>query len=594
MLVARLQHKSVTGETKFPHFLTLRNMTFEKLNKEEFRLTKNIWTENDRFSAHCIGLVEDGDRSFKGNVKYVWPEALHKFLYECFTFLYGSDKANEKKHIFSTLKSMYKSHRRYTKDQYLSKIDYDRTLYKHQQNAIAEMIYHKFNFLSFDMGLGKTITSATMSKIMRIKRTIIIAPAGVKWNWYHDMTDEWGFDPIYWTILDAKKNKCIKAFLERFVVINYEMINRHWDHLVKQEVGHIIIDECHLIKNHKTGRYKSVEKLVRHFQDARVTLLSGTPITNRVNDLFAYFKLANHPLGNNMSYFMNRYTHKIPGFKGEKIVGAKNIDELSMRQANFMIRKKTEECLDLPPLIINKYYLEDTEITDEYKKTLADMYQNRMKAAQDSESVEQLENLTENVHSLNRILATSKAKKIIELIDKIREQGRKVIVFATYKAALAALETHYGFACVKITGDVNAHKRDTLINRFLNDPKCQVFLGNVKAAGVGINLVNASDVIFMNFPFTPDDIEQPQKRAHRIGQKKSVNVYYTIVKNSIDEHIYDLIIDKSTDINSVLDKGKKGVVHYGNVENKVFNKLINQYAEEHGLETVGGGKFTEV
>ena len=205
-----------------------------------------------------------------------------------------------------------------------------------------------------------------------------------------------------------------------------------------------------------------------------------------------------------------------------------------------------------------------------------------------------MENLTENVHSLNRILATSKSKKIIELIDKIRSQGRKVIVFATYKSALGSLEEHYKDKCVKITGEVDSLNRSTLIDRFVNDPSCEVFLGNVKAAGVGINLVNASDVIFMNFPFTPDDIEQPQKRAHRIGQKRSVNVYYTIVKNSIDEHIYDLIIDKSTDINSVLDKGKKGVVHYGNVENKVFNKLISQYAKDNNLEAIVDSKFTEV
>ena len=569
-------------------------MTFEKLDNERFRLTKNNWSEDDKFSAHCIGLVEDGDRSFIGDVKYVWPEALSKFLFECFTFLYAEKESARKKQIFDTLKKMYVTHRNWIKSEYLSKTDYERELYKHQQNAITEMIHKRFNFLSFDMGLGKTITSATISKIMRIKRTIIIAPAGVKWNWFHDMTDDWGFNPIYWTILDSKKNKCIKAFLERFVVINYEMIDKHWDHLIKSEVGHIIIDECHLIKNHKTGRYKSVEKLVRHFSKARVTLLSGTPITNRVNDLFAYFKLAKHPLGKNNTYFLNRYTAKITGFKGDKIVGAKNIEELSMRQSNFMIRKKTEECIDLPDLIVNKYYIDESEITDEYKRTLADMYQNRMKAAEGSDDIQQLENLTENVHSLNRILATSKARKIIELIDNIRSQGRKVIVFATYKAALAALEEHYGFGCVKITGDVNAHKRSTLINRFLKDPECQVFLGNVKAAGVGINLVNASDVIFMNFPFTPDDIEQPQKRAHRIGQKRAVNVYYTIVKNSIDEHIYSLIVDKSTDINNVLDKGKKGVVHYGAVENRVFNKLINQYAKDHGLETIDETKFTEV
>ncbi|RLI52206.1 hypothetical protein DRO61_00315 [Candidatus Bathyarchaeota archaeon] len=568
-------------------------MAFERIDETKFRLTKNGWSENDRFSAHCIGLSEDGHNSFSGDVKNVWPEALSKFLYECFTFLYSADQAQRKKQIFATLKVMYAAHRKWTKDNFISRIDYDKTLYKHQQNAIVEMIHHQYNFLSFDMGLGKTITSATLSKVMRIKRTIIIAPAGVKWNWYHDMTDGWGYNPIYWTILDSKRTRCVKAFLERFVVINYEIIDKHWEHLTKYDVGHIIIDECHLIKNHKTNRYKDVEKLVRHFSKARVTMLSGTPITNRVNDLFAYLKLARHPLGNNNKYFLNRYTAKVPGFRGDKIVGAKNIDELSMRQANFMIRKKTEECLDLPELIINKYYMDDSDITDEYRQTLADMYQNRKNIA-GGEDIEQLENLTENVHSLNRILATSKSKKIVELIDKIRSEGRKVIVFATYKSALGALEEHYKDKCVKITGDVDSLNRSTLIDRFVKDPECEVFLGNVKAAGVGINLVNASDVIFMNFPFTPDDIEQPQKRAHRIGQKRSVNVYYTIVKNSIDEHIYDLIIDKSTDINSVLDKGKKGVVHYGNVENKVFNKLISQYAKDNNLEAIVDSKFTEV
>jgi SWI/SNF-related matrix-associated actin-dependent regulator of chromatin subfamily A-like protein 1 len=570
--------------------------TFEQIDKLRFRLSKPDWSEHDRLSAECISLTKEGDTSYIGDVRYVWPEALDKFLFHVFTSLFSNERIAFKTSIYKQIGVMYRANRKTIRELYISKLDYDRELYKHQKNAVVDMIPHRFNFLSFDMGLGKTITSATLSKLLKIRRTIIIAPAGVKWNWYHDMTDDWGYDPLYWTILDAKRTKCINAFIERFVVINYEMIEKYWEHLTKSDVGHIIIDEVHLAKNHTTKRYKGVAKLINHFPKARVTMLSGTPITNRVNDLFAYFKMSGHPLGRNHSAFMNRYVLKSDGYRG-KIIGAKNMEELTMRQSNFMIRKKAEECLDLPPLIINKYYLEETEITAEYMQVLEEMYQNKMamEEARESKNIQQLEGaISANVHSLNRILATAKASKVIELIDKIRSEGRKVIVFATYKSALSALEEHYQERCVKIDGSVDSHKRSILIERYKSDPKCEVFLGNVKAAGVGINLVNSSDVIFMNFPFTPDDLEQPQKRSHRIGQKSSVNVYYTIVKNSIDEHIYNIIVDKSQDINNVLDKGKKGVVNYGNVMNKIFKNLLDNYADATGKKRIETNKFEKV
>ena len=572
--------------------------TVTQINEHCFSVVKGHWTHEHLMTAESVGLTVANSSTLTGDVRKVWPDALHKFLWHCCTDLFAQKNKSYKEAVMMMFRNMYKSYRGYLKDSFFPRINYARPLYKHQENALVNMLPHQFNFLSFDMGMGKTITSATLSKILNVRRTIIIAPAGVKWNWYHDMTDDWGYDPLYWTILDRQRSKCIFGFAERFVVVNYEMISKPWvwHHLTKSEVGHIIIDEVHLAKNHKTKRYKNVEKLVQFFPKARVTMLSGTPITNRINDMFAYFKLAQHPLGKNESFFKRRYLDRSNGDRG-KIVGAKNIEELTVRNSNFMIRKKAEECLDLPKLIINKYYLEDTEITDEYKEVLAEMYKTKMALSEagNAKTVGQLEmQMDSNVHSLNRILATAKAKRIAELVEKIHSEGRKVIVFSTYKAALSALESIFVDNCVKIDGSVDSHKRSVLIEKFKKDPDCFLFLGNMKAAGVGINLVNASDVIFMNFPFTPDDLEQPQKRAHRIGQKRPVNAYYTIVKNSIDEHIYNLIVDKSEDINYVLDKGKKGVVHYGQVMSKLFKTLINQYAEDNNMKKIVESEFEEV
>lgn len=173
-----------------------------------------------------------------------------------------------------------------------------------------------------------------------------------------------------------------------------------------------------------------------------------------------------------------------------------------------------------------------------------------------------------------RLTAISKVPRACELIDGLIEEGEKVIVFSTYHDPMDLLEDHYRGRCVRIDGSVNSLTRDKHVQRFIGDDHCKVFIGQNSAAGVGINLVNSSNVVFMDMPITPDNLEQPYKRAHRIGQTKQVNVYYTIAKNTIDERVYDLIKDKLDDIIEIFDKGKKGVIHYEDLEEKLIKDLI--------------------
>jgi SWI/SNF-related matrix-associated actin-dependent regulator 1 of chromatin subfamily A len=179
-----------------------------------------------------------------------------------------------------------------------------------------------------------------------------------------------------------------------------------------------------------------------------------------------------------------------------------------------------------------------------------------------------------NIHTLNRLVATSKVPQVKLLIDSLVEQGEKVVVFSGYKNPINELESLYGSTCIKIDGTVQPHKRQVLINRFIEDDKCKVFLGNMKAAGIGINLVNAKHVIMMNFPFSPEQIEQAQKRLHRPGQKSTVNVYYTVAKGTIDEHILDLVSEKAEDINDLIDGDNKSIIKYGNLPQMLFKKLL--------------------
>lgn len=572
--------------------------TFKKLDRYTFLLSKYIWNDDDRITSKCINLSEENEFSFKGDVRTIWPEALKKYLERVFrNELYQLGNEHYKEIVLSQLREMYKLVRQEFNGTIKPRINYARPLFKHQIDAIYLMLQHRVNLLSFDMGLGKTITSATISHVLDLKRTCIIAPSGVKWNWYHDMCDDWGYNPMHWTILDAVKSRCHYAFIENFVVVNYENVTKHMDHLMRSPIDHFIIDEAHLLKNPTTQRFAAVANLVNKYPNARITMLTGTPITNRVNDMFSYYKLSGHLLGKNKSYFEKQYVKKSGGLKG-KIIGAKNMDELRVRHSNLIIRKKTAECIDLPDLIINKYYMDEAEMSIEYQETLKQMYQNRiaLQEAQESKSIRQLEGaISGNVHTLNRILATCKVNKVIELVDTLWEEGRKVIVFSGYTAPLELLEAHYKEKCIKIDGSISSQKRSILIEKYKTDKNCHVFLGQDQAAGVGINVVNSYDVIFMNFPFTPDRLEQSWKRSHRIGQKMPVNAYLTIVKNSIDEHIYGIINDKSKDINKLVDKNRKGTIDYEtNVMDLVFNKLIDQYAKKNGLPSVKQPEFLKV
>ena len=537
---------------------------------------KVAWSENDIHIANCLNLKLDSTGKYIIDVRSVHKKAAMYFFKECFpAFIQGQQNEMYRKKIFSQLKEMYNNVIEDYMNHYHIKSKYSREMYQHQIETLAYSINKQYNLWALDMGLGKTITAATLSKVTECRRTVIICPTLVKWNWFEDMTRFWGYNPLYWTIIDAVKSKTVRAFEERFVVLNYEQVEKNMEYLLRDEINHIIIDEVHAYKQTNNNRSKALYKLLEKAPKARLTLLSGTPITNRVNDMFAYLKMAHHPLGQNKSRFEERYTVKI-GSRGGKVIGAKNIPELKGLLSNYMIRLKSEDCLNLPPIIITNYYFEHNELTSEYDEELKLLREKKIKydSLHGTEKQKMNTEIKNNIHTLNRIVSTSKVNQVKLLINSLVEEGQKVVVFSGYKDPINKLEEIYKDKCVKIDGSVQPHKRQQLINKFIENDKCMVFLGNMKAAGIGINLVNANHVIMMNFPFTPEQIEQAQKRLHRSGQKNTVNVYYTIAKGTIDEHIFDLVAEKAEDINELIDGDSKHTINYNDLPGKLFKKLL--------------------
>lgn len=540
---------------------------------ERYKLvfSKKEWTEPDVDLARSLNFTFSGQNIICDLTK-TGKRPLYEFLTTCMSHVVlNKNYTDATKYIYEQLAVRYGELHKHFDETYLKKLPYYDKLYKHQKELIYFSASRRFSLLAAEQGLGKTITAATVSRILDFKCTLIICPSSVKWSWLRDLTSPlWDFHPMGFTILDAVPKRGIKAFNERFVICNFDILQKYKTELLQKKFDHLIIDEVHGCKSISTFRWKNCVEIIKNNPDAKVTMLSGTPVKNRVNDMFAYLKMAAQNLGKNHAKFLRNYTHYTKDRMGLRVTGGKNLGDLYKHLSNFMIRKTKEEALpDLPDKIINKYYFKLNEFQAEYNAAIEEMAK-----------IRDISNIHSSLHTLNIIVAKAKMKGIIELAEEIIIQERKPLIFAGYNAPLDVLQEHFKERCVRIDGSVDSYDRDQLITRFKTDPTCELFIGNMVAAGVGINLTNSSDVIICNFPFTPTDLDQAIDRTHRISQRNVVNVYYCIAEESIDEHLFDMLVDKSADINSLVNRNNHAF-KMESIPDKLFRELIKKYKQNN-------------
>lgn len=166
-------------------------------------------------------------------------------------------------------------------------------------------------------------------------------------------------------------------------------------------------------------------------------------------------------------------------------------------------------------------------------------------------------------------------KGIIQIIEDIVEENGKCVVFGSYKEPFKMLEEYFGERCLKVDGSTNSYDRDKYKREFWDNPEKQVFLGQYLAAGEALDLSCASDVVHINFPFTPRELRQAQFRCKHPEKKgQHLRIHYTFAKDSIDEHIYNILFSKERDINKLLDG--KDVVEMEKIEEILIKQLLNR------------------
>ena len=439
-------------------------------------------------------------------------------------------------------------------------------LFGYQRQGVAYNLIHKKTILGDAPGLGKTAQAIATVIAAQAFPCLVICPSSLKINWEREF-DMWGSHKA--TILsDSIKDTWDMLYQMRYAdifIVNYESLKKYFVADITQPIGkdgkkvplrlnHIkfkskinlfksmIVDESHRVKDIKTQQTKFVKGI--SVGKEYVLLLTGTPVVNKPNDLISQLGILDrmNDFGG-YNHFLSAYCDNNDRFQELNYLLKKNC---------FYRREKADVLKELPPKM-RQIVLCDITTRKEYNDALLDLedYLKRYRQATDAQIQKSMKGeIMVRIGILKNISARGKIKDAIEYISDTIDSGEKLILFTHLREVQDMIKKSFP-AAVSILGDDDTATRQANVDKFQNDPKVQLIICSIKAAGVGITLTASSRVAFLELPWHPADCEQCEDRAHRIGQINSVQCVYLLGKDTIDEHIYNIIDQKRSVSNAI-------------------------------------------
>ena len=424
--------------------------------------------------------------------------------------------------------------------------------------------------LADDMGLGKTvqilcvICSYLEKHKENSKPIMVVCPSSLCLNWQNEIekfTTGVTSQVIHGS-LEARKKQIENIKNYNIVITSYELLKRDIDEYKKSETQFkfIIADEAQYIKNNNTQNAKAIENINAETRYA----LTGTPIENSLSELWSIF-----------DFIMPGYLFGYRKFKEMyETPIVRDADEYATNKLKkliepFVLRRIKKEVLtELPDKMIT---ILNSQMTDEQQ----DIYLSYLARAKKDVMEEIKENGIEK--SQIKILAlltrlrqicchpslfienykgeSGKLNQCIEIIKDAIQSGHKILLFSGYTAMFDIIEKELKkekIEYLKLTGQTKVSDRVNLVDEFNNSPDKKLFLISLKAGGTGLNLVGADMVIHYDPWWNLSAENQATDRTYRIGQKRNVQVYKLITKNSIEEKIYELQKRKESLIDSMI------------------------------------------
>lgn len=414
--------------------------------------------------------------------------------------------------------------------------------------------------LADDMGLGKTLQTITFLQALADKKTqlraLIVAPASLLYNWQKEFQQFAPDLPI--TVIagtKAERTKKIEESTNATVLItSYPLIQREAERYQAERFDVLVLDEAQAIKNEtsKTG------KAIRSLQAASSFALTGTPIENRLEELYSIF----HTL--------------LPGSLGtKKAFKELNSAELARRVRPFILRRLKKEVLtELPDKIEQTQYIELT--ADQKKIYVAQVKQLQAEVASatnNNQFQEQRMQILAGLTKLRQIcchpnlvvpeekLTSGKFDRLLEYVEEGLAAGQRMVIFSQFTSMLALIRTAFdarGWIYHSLDGQTPVKDRLALTERF-NEGEHDLFLISMKAGGTGLNLTGGDTVILFDTWWNPAVEQQAADRVYRFGQTKNVQVIKFITTGTIEEKMLEMQERKKALVDEVIHSGEQSL-----------------------------------
>ena len=416
--------------------------------------------------------------------------------------------------------------------------------------------------LADEMGLGKTVQ--TLSYVATEKQTfpvLVIAPLVTLNNWEREiskfvkkksrngriMEDE---SPSSTIIRTGKSQELPQS---DFYIINYELLFKRMKDLSKLNIKTIVCDEVHNLRSKTTQKYKAVKKLAALPSILYRIGLSGTPIYNRGSEIWPIVDILKPGLLGSFKEFCEYFCYV--NEKGKAIVlENKRASLRNELQKHVMLRRKKSDVLkELKDKVRYKEVIDSD--TDYYFEELEKIWTKLEEEQKDAETAfDKSASYQRAIQSERQIAGLAKLPHVINFVKNIMEIEESVVVFCHHKVIHKLLhESLSEFSPVSIIGGQSDKMRQEQIDKFQRG-ESKLMIAGLRAGNVGINLTRAKYVIFAELDWSPAIHRQAEDRLHRIGQKNTVFAYYLIGNGTLDDHVANILVDKSYEIDTIMDE----------------------------------------
>ncbi len=463
--------------------------------------------------------------------------------------------------------------------------------FPYQAKGMAFNILHRRVLVGDVQGLGKTVQAIGSVVGLELYPTLIISPAHLKLNWKQEfeMWSNWNAVVMNKDIA-ARPGQYLESGHVKAVIVNYESLMKYFvKEQLRSEAGKVmdvelnglityfkglVVDEIHESNNPNSQRYKVIDKLSASEKLEIILLLSGTPIKNKLTELMHELQLLKvlDDFGGERG-FRRKYL-SIDKNDSLEYMAAMNDLQSRLRAKYYYRREKHEVLKELPDKFRQVIKVPITN-RPEYDAVKADLkkYLEKVKGKSTAEIDQSMRaEMLVLMMTLLQVSARGKIQAVSEFIKSTIDQEEKILLFAHHKEVIETLSSKF-HEPLKIIGGMTPEAKDNTVKAFQNDESKMLILISMKAGATGITLTAASNVAFIELPWTPDKIEQCEDRTHRIGQKSTVNSYIFIGENTLDERVYQVLVEKlniSKNALGVNDKTQTSVF----TEGDMFHQLL--------------------